>query len=105
MLLRSATRPLLGYHRHAAARAAVLRWGALDGVGRAGYRAKVAGDNESGHIEAGENERMLFVDSEYEGSLWCLERVHVLLLTLGIRLRLRRCLPSKASLPHMASIC
>ena len=34
-------------------------------AGRMGYSSKVAGDNESGHIEAGENEGMFFIDSMY----------------------------------------
>lgn len=63
-------RPLLGC-RHATRanvtpyKHGLLRQGAFGAVGRAGYKSKVAGDNESGHIEAGENERMLFIDSEY----------------------------------------
>lgn len=42
----------------------LLRRGTFGVIGRAGYKSKVAGENESGHIEAGENERMLFIDSE-----------------------------------------
>lgn len=43
----------------------LLRHEALRTVGSARYKSKVAGDNDSGHIEAGENEGILFVDSTY----------------------------------------
>ena len=33
-------------------------------IGSARFASKVAGDNESGHIQAGENEGIFFVDSE-----------------------------------------
>ena len=42
-------------------------------VGGARYKSKVAGDNESGHIEAGENEGIFFIDSEYYSSSWLLD--------------------------------
>ena len=41
-----------------------LQYGAFRTDGGAGYSSKVAGDNDSGHIEAGENEGMFFVDSK-----------------------------------------
>ncbi len=43
----------------------LLRHQALRKVGDARYKSKVAGDNESGHIQAGENEGIFFIDSEY----------------------------------------
>ena len=42
-----------------------LRYGVFRTAGSAGHSSKVAGDNDSGHIEAGENEGMFFVDSRY----------------------------------------
>ena len=42
-----------------------LQHEALETVRCAGYKSKVAGDNESGHIEAGENEGIFFIDSKY----------------------------------------
>ena len=52
-----------------------LRHEAFRAVGRAGFKSKVAGDNESGHIEAGENEKMFFIDSKYYKDFWPLARV------------------------------
>ena len=46
-----------------------LQYGAFRTDGGAGYSSKVAGDNDSGHIEAGENEGMFFVDSKYYKSI------------------------------------
>ena len=46
-----------------------LQYGAFRTTGSAWYSSKVAGDNDSGHIEAGENEGMLFVDSKYYKSI------------------------------------
>ena len=46
-----------------------LQYGAFQTTRSAGYSSKVAGDNDSGHIEAGENEGMLFVDSKYHKSM------------------------------------
>lgn len=40
-----------------------LRHEALRTVGGTRYKSKVAGDNESGHIEAGENEGIFFIDN------------------------------------------
>ena len=72
-----------------------IRYGNLRTLGSVRHHSKVAGDNESGHIEAGENEGMFFIDSGFRG-IW--------LFTLQFRLKFRRCLPSKALLPHMASV-
>ena len=46
-----------------------LQYGPFRTAGSAGYSSKVAGDNDSGHIEAGENEGMFFVDSKYYKSI------------------------------------
>ena len=56
-----------------------LQHEALRTVRNAGYKSKVAGDNESGHIEAGENEGMFFIDSKYYKGSWPLVRVHKML--------------------------
>ena len=48
-------------------------------VGSARYKSKVAGDNESGHIEAGENEGMFFIDSKTCKGSWPVARVHKML--------------------------
>ena len=98
-----------------------LRYNAFRTVGSAGYNSKVAGDNESGHIEARENEGMLFVDSKsYKGS-WFLARVYRMLelmvvglpsllllecwgLPLQYELILRRYLPSEAQHRYVASL-
>ena len=37
----------------------------MAGSGR--YRSTVAGDNKSGHIEAGKKEGVFFIDSEHSG--------------------------------------
>lgn len=34
-------------------------------VGSSRYKSTAAGDNDTGHIEAGKNEGIFFVDSEY----------------------------------------
>lgn len=102
-------RPLLGCRHTAWANGTLykhdfLRRDAFGAAGRAGYKSKVAGDNESGHIEAGENERMLFIDSEYESAFGLWNGSINCFFSLQFRLRIRRYFPSKASLPHMASI-
>lgn len=48
----------------------LLRHEALRTVGSGRYKSTAAGDNKSGHIEAGKNEGIFFIDSEYPwGSL------------------------------------
>lgn len=47
---------------------AFIPHGALRTVRGGRYKSTVAGDNDSGHIEAKKNEGILFIDSEYSTS-------------------------------------
>ena len=47
-----------------------LRHEALWAVGRGRYKSTVAGDDMSGHIEAGKNKGIFFIDSELHTVSW-----------------------------------
>ena len=80
-----------------------LRYNAFRTVGSAGYNSKVAGDNESGHIEARENEGMLFVDSKsYKGS-WLLARLYTMLELMVVGLPSLLLLERWGSFPYSTS--
>ena len=73
-----------------------LQYGPFRTAGSAGYSSKIAGDNDSGHIEAGENEGMFFVDSKFHKGIE--------LFSLRWRLKYCRYIPSKILLSHMAPL-